>query len=140
MASLSVAVNPMSSSRFERTLIRIGFGALVFIVAGSIVYKSTRAVQATPAQLVATNAVSVTVYGASWCPSCRQTRTWLDEKSIPYVEKDIDESMVARQTLRQLNPSGTIPVIDVDGQVVLGYSPQAIERAIRAAAARKGAR
>ncbi len=128
----------MSSPRvIERTLLRIAFALVVFAVGGSIVYKSTRAVQATPAQLVSTSAVSVTLYGASWCPSCRQTRTWLEQKGIPYVDKDIDESMVARQTLRQLNPSGTIPVIDVDGQILVGYSPPAIERAIRAAAERK---
>jgi glutaredoxin len=130
----------MSSSRVtERTLLRLAFGVIVFIVAGSIVYKSTRPVQATPAQLVSSSSVTVTLYGASWCPSCRQTRTWLEQKGIPYVDKDIDESMVARQTLRQLNPAGTIPVIDIDGQVVLGYSPGAIERAIRVAASRKAA-
>jgi glutaredoxin len=129
-----------SPSVLERTLLRIAFGLIVFVIAGSIVYKSTRPADATPAQLVSTSAVSVTLYGASWCPACRQTRSWLDQKGIPYVDKDIDESMVARQTLRQLNPSGTIPVVDVDGQVILGFSPPGIERAIRAAAERKGAR
>lgn len=81
--------------------------------------------------------VDITVYGASWCPSCRQARAWLDENGMAYSERDIDRSAEASRTMRRLNPAGTIPVIDVEGEVVVGFAPDAVNRAIRRRAERR---
>lgn len=79
----------------------------------------------------ARRAVDVTIYGASWCPSCKQTRAWLDAQGMAYRERDIDTSEDASRTARRLNPAGTIPVIDVEGEVVVGFAPEVLDRTIR---------
>lgn len=79
----------------------------------------------------ARRAVDVTVYGASWCPSCRQARAWLDAHGMAYQERDIDRSEDASRTARRLNPAGTIPVIDIEGEVLVGFAPEALDRTIR---------
>jgi glutaredoxin len=75
--------------------------------------------------------VDITVYGASWCPSCRQARAWLDANGMAYNELDIDRSESANRNMRRLNPAGTIPVIDIEGEVIVGFAPNAVDRAIR---------
>lgn len=85
----------------------------------------------------ARRAVDVTVYGASWCPSCKQTRAWLDSKGMAYSERDIDSSEDAKRSAHRLNPAGTIPVIDVEGEVIVGFAPEMIDRSIRRRAERK---
>jgi glutaredoxin len=87
--------------------------------------------------LDARRTVDITLYGATWCPSCKQARAWLDANGMAYNERDVDRSEDASRTMRKLNPAGTIPVIDVEGEVVVGFAPDAVDRAIRRRAERR---
>ncbi len=79
---------------------------------------------------------SVTVYGASWCGACQQTRAYLKQKGVAFSDKDIDaDSSAAREMRAKLAKAGIqgngIPVIDVGGKLMVGFDPGAIERALR---------
>lgn len=50
------------------------------------------------------------------------------------MEHDIEQSESAALIMRRLNPKGSIPTIDIDGAVLVGFSPQSIENAITRAA------
>jgi glutaredoxin 3 len=81
--------------------------------------------------------VNVTVYYAEWCPACRTTRAYLRERGIAAEEHDVDKDSRARSRQRLLNPRGSIPTIDIEGQVLVGFNASKIEHAIsRAAQAR----
>ena len=63
-------------------------------------------------------------------------------RGVTVVQKDIEESDAAQAEMRQkLERSGrsgaSIPVIDVMGQILIGYSPSQLDRAIKAAQAAK---
>lgn len=80
----------------------------------------------------------IVIYGASWCGPCHQVKKYLKSKGIPFVEKDIDEDPSAQSEMRAKltksgRRSGSIPVIDVGGQILVGYSPQALDSAIASA-------
>jgi len=86
--------------------------------------------------------VTVIIYGASWCKPCHEAAAYLKARSVNVIEKDIDESDAARSEMqRKLERAGLggaqIPVIDVMGQILIGYSPRALDRAIEAARASK---
>ena len=81
--------------------------------------------------------VDITTYGAVWCPSCKAAHKWLDAQGIAYVDKDIEKSSADNKAMRALNPAGTIPTIDIEGQVLVGFDSRAIERAIRSAAEKR---
>lgn len=56
----------------------------------------------------------------SWCPYCQKVWLWLEEKQIPYCIKKVNmfcygekESWYKRKV-----PSGMLPAIEVDGQIV----------------------
>jgi glutaredoxin len=89
----------------------------------------------------ATKVVAV-IYGASWCKPCHQAADYLKGRGVTVVEKDIEESEAAQAEMRaKLERAGragaSIPVIDVMGQILIGYSPGALDRAIQAAQAAK---
>jgi glutaredoxin len=122
-------------------------GALLSIaaicVAGTLHLRALNAspAPAEPGQAVAhagKRAVSVALYGATWCRYCRMAKAWLREHDVPFVEHDIDAEPSAREALRRLNPRGSVPTIDVEGEVLIGFSDVALQQAIDRAEARHG--
>jgi glutaredoxin len=84
--------------------------------------------------------VDVTVYYTSWCPACRAARSYLSERGIRFVEHDVENDPRAKSRQKLLNPRGSIPTIDIEGQVLVGFDPTKIERAIDHAARQRLAR
>jgi glutaredoxin len=81
--------------------------------------------------------VNVTVYSTSWCPACRQLRSYLAQHGIRATEYDVERNRGASVRQRQLNPRGSVPTVEVDDQVLVGFSPESLEDALdRAARAR----
>ncbi|WP_296259404.1 MULTISPECIES: glutaredoxin family protein [unclassified Pseudomonas] len=72
----------------------------------------------------------VTLYATDWCGYCKQTRRFLDSKGIPYTEFDIEKSKEGRTAYEALGGRG-IPLIDVNGTLIRGFSPDAILAALK---------
>ena len=87
--------------------------------------------------------LSATIYGAAWCGPCHQAKDYLKKKGVTVTEHDIDKhpryAAEMKKKLRRVGRGGgSIPVIDIAGTILQGYSPRAIDRAI--AKARKNPR
>lgn len=89
---------------------------------------------APPSLADASQSVSIEMYSAAWCSACSRAKAWLHEQNIAYHEVDVDHGPGAIAQLRVLNPRSTLPTFDVEGQVLVGFQPQALENAIRGAA------
>lgn len=79
--------------------------------------------------------LTVVIYGAAWCRPCHEAQAYLKSKGVTVVMKDVDTDPSAQAELqRKLDKAGigggSIPVIDVRGQLLVGYSPSAIEQAL----------
>ncbi|TDV69872.1 glutaredoxin family protein [Pseudomonas sp. LP_7_YM] len=72
----------------------------------------------------------VTLYATDWCGYCKQTRRFLDSKGIPYTEFDIEKSKEGRTAYEALGGRG-IPLIDVNGTLIRGFSPEEILAALK---------
>jgi glutaredoxin len=78
------------------------------------------------------------IYGADWCKPCHAAESYLKGRGITVVHKDIESSEAAQaemhQKLARAGKGGaSIPVIDIMGQILIGYSPAALDQAIRTA-------
>ena len=78
----------------------------------------------------------VVVYGASWCSACHQAAAWLRANNVPFIEHDIEREPEAAQQMQtraraQGVSTGSIPIIDVGGRLMVGFSPDAIQQALR---------
>lgn len=84
--------------------------------------------------------VTVVIYGASWCGPCHDAEDYLKKKGVPHVMKDIESTPGAAAEMQEKlkrsgHHGGSIPVIDVRGQILVGYDPRALDRALAKAAA-----
>ncbi len=87
--------------------------------------------------------LTVIIYGASWCRPCHEAQGYLKSKGIAVIMKDIEEDPGAATEMRQKlersgQHGGSIPVIDVKGQILVGYSSGALDRALARAASGAG--
>jgi glutaredoxin len=77
----------------------------------------------------------VVLYGTSWCGYCKEARAYFKRKHVDFVEKDVEKDPGAQAELIQkavaagVQPHG-VPVIDVYGKLVLGWSESEVERAL----------
>lgn len=77
----------------------------------------------------------VIVYGASWCSACHQAAAYLTRRHVAFIEKDIEQDAAAAQEMREKArragvATGSIPILDVRGHVLVGFSAEAIDRAL----------
>ena len=74
----------------------------------------------------------VIVYSADWCAFCHAVQDYLDKMGIKYEVKDVEHSqqnaIEAVQKSRQMG----IPVVDIDGTVIVGFDRPRIDAALRA--------
>jgi glutaredoxin len=78
---------------------------------------------------------TVIIYGAEWCGPCHQAASYLKHKGIPFIEKDIEKDpQAAREMQSKLKAAGirtgSIPVIDVRGKVMVGFNPGSVDEAL----------
>jgi glutaredoxin len=89
-------------------------------------------------ELKANGKVIATIYGASWCKPCHDAEAYLRKLGVNVTKKDIEESRAARAEMeKKLAQAGrmgaSIPVIDVAGQLFVGFSQAALKQAVAAA-------
>jgi arsenate reductase-like glutaredoxin family protein len=82
------------------------------------------------------HAPRITIYGASWCGACHQAAAWLRANHIPFVEHDIETEPQAAQEMmararQQGVPTGSIPIIDINGRLTVGFNPGLIQQALQ---------
>lgn len=100
--------------------------------------KRQQAVRASSSELrVARGRVAITMYSTSWCGVCKRARKYMQDKGIGFVEHDVDENPGARAEYQRLNPRQSVPTIQIDDEVLVGFAPQNLEAAIDRAAAKR---
>jgi glutaredoxin len=95
----------------------------------------SNAAQGTEAAPTAAARPTVIIYGASWCGACHEAAAYLKRKGVAFVEKDIEEDANAAREMqaklaRAGKRSGSIPVIDVRGKVMVGFNAREVDSAL----------
>ena len=78
--------------------------------------------------------VPIVMFSAAWCGVCKRAKNYFEQEGIAFVEHDVDENQAARAEYLALNPKKTVPTIKIGNEVVIGFSEQAVQAAIDAAA------
>jgi glutaredoxin len=71
----------------------------------------------------------VEFYGLSTCGWCRRAKEFLDQNGIEYDYIYVDETQgddraAVTARVRELNPRGSYPTIQVDGRVCVGFDEE----------------
>lgn len=63
----------------------------------------------------------VTIYTTPTCVYCKMTKEFFKENKVEYSEKNVAEDAAAREEMIQKSGQMGVPVVDVDGQYVVGF-------------------
>ncbi|MEM9462085.1 MAG: glutaredoxin domain-containing protein [Myxococcota bacterium] len=78
-------------------------------------------------------AEGVIVYKTAWCGVCKKVEGYLERKGVSYEAKDIEKDRQAAAELTakaqaQGVKTGSVPVIDVGGQLIVGFDRGRLEK------------
>jgi len=75
--------------------------------------------------------IKVIMYKTSWCDYCRKAREYLQSLSVDLVEYDIERDRSVRaEMLRKSGGARGVPLVDVEGIIIHGYSPGQMKSAV----------
>ena len=74
----------------------------------------------------------VIVYSTQWCAFCHAAKQYFDKLGIKYDDRDVEKDIVSAH--EAVNKSGQmgIPVIDIDGTIIVGFDRPRIDAALLA--------
>jgi glutaredoxin 3 len=91
----------------------------------------------TEALAAARRNVAIEMYSTSWCPACNAARQYFQTQNIAFTDHDVERDPEAQARADTLNPRHSIPVIDVGGEVMVGFSARTFEAKLDLAANRR---
>ncbi len=63
----------------------------------------------------------VKVYSTPTCPYCKMAKKFLGDNGIAYQDLNVAEDEAAREEMISKSGQMGVPVIDIDGEIVLGF-------------------
>jgi len=64
---------------------------------------------------------NVKIYSTPSCPYCKMTKAYFAENNIPFEDIDVASNQFATQEMISKSGQLGVPVIDIDGQIVVGF-------------------
>jgi len=69
----------------------------------------------------------VTIYTSSTCSWCEAVKDYLRAREIDFEEVDVSEDMDRAQELVERSGQYGVPVVDIDGEMVVGFDRPRID-------------
>jgi len=72
----------------------------------------------------------VKIYTTPTCPWCKKTKEFLKSKKISYTELNAAEDEKARNAMIEKSGQMGVPVVEIGNQIIVGFNPDAITKAL----------
>jgi len=72
----------------------------------------------------------VTVYSTPTCPYCIRMKDYLKENNIEFENIDVGSDQEKAQEMIQKSGQMGVPVIDIDGAIIVGFDKDKIAKAL----------
>lgn len=69
---------------------------------------------------------NVTIYTTPTCVYCKMAKEFFAQNNISYTERDVAADASARDDMIKRSGQMGVPVIDIDGQLVIGFDKDKI--------------
>lgn len=70
----------------------------------------------------------ITIYTTPTCVYCKMTKAFFKENNVEYGEKDVSTDRAAADEMIQKSGQMGVPVIDIDGQILVGFDKTGLSR------------
>ena len=77
------------------------------------------------------NATNVIIYGAEWCAFCHEAMRYLDKLDVKYEYRNVEENQAYGIESVQKSGQYGIPVIDMDGTIIIGFDRPKIDATLK---------
>jgi len=74
----------------------------------------------------------IIIYSADWCAFCHAAKQYFDKLGVSYEERNVEEKPEYMQESIQKSGQMGIPVIDINGEIIVGFDRPRIDAAILA--------
>lgn len=72
--------------------------------------------------------MQVTIYSTPTCPYCEMAKDFLIEHNIPFEDVNVAANQERAQEMVEKSGQFGVPVIDINGQIVIGFDRPRIAR------------
>jgi len=74
---------------------------------------------------------TVKVYSTPTCPWCLRAKQFLKENNISFEDTDVSSNQVAAEEMIKKSGQMGVPVLDINGQIIVGFDKEKIKAALR---------
>lgn len=75
--------------------------------------------------------MAVTVYSTPTCGYCVKVKEYLKSKNVQYTEYNVAADMSKAEEMVKKSGQMGVPVLDINGKIIIGFNRPEIDRAIQ---------
>ena len=75
--------------------------------------------------------MTVKIYTTNHCPYCVMAKDFFKKNNITYSEINVEEDEAAAEEMIEKSGQMGVPVIEVNGKIIVGFNKPAIEKALK---------
>lgn len=72
----------------------------------------------------------ILIYSTTHCPYCKAAKEFFNENNVKYKEINVEEDEKAAHEMVKKSGQLGVPVIDIDGQIIIGFDKPALKKAL----------
>ena len=74
--------------------------------------------------------MSVVIYSTPTCGYCKRAKEYFKEKGVEYTEIDVSVDQEKAKEMVEKSGQMGVPVIEINGKMLVGFDPAAIDEAL----------
>lgn len=74
--------------------------------------------------------MKVRIYSTPMCPFCKAAKQFFRENDVEYEELNVAESDEARDEMIKKSGQMSVPVIDIDGDIIIGFNTEKLKHSL----------
>jgi glutaredoxin 3 len=73
----------------------------------------------------------VIIYSTPNCQYCSMAKGYFKDKGIPFTDYDVSKDQAKGREMVQKTEQGGVPVIEIDGRLIIGFDKRLIEETLK---------
>lgn len=74
--------------------------------------------------------MTIKIYSTPSCTYCHAAKDFFKEKNVAFIDVDVASNIEERKNMIQISGQMGVPVIEIDGQVIVGFNQELLEKKI----------
>ena len=75
--------------------------------------------------------MAVKIYSTPTCPWCAKTKEFFKANKISFTDVDVSKNKKAAEEMVKKSGQMGVPVIDINGEIIVGFKQEALKKALK---------